>query len=837
MEPLRKRARISQSTDRDFLHPDFDVQEARTRNDLKLKSTFEAIFRKYEHDFTGVGDEIDLETGEIVVDNGHLMDMRSEHDTGNGNVGRNPGLRAFTTATEQVIPSRLSATITDRWKGLPTGQHDLGVLADIGVECNDEVDSLIGSDQYGANGSTDHYPYPQDMWNKEKSSEGIRRRPESPRMPSEQTIISQFGPSLGQQIANFVSNIRKVPATPVDDIWRTPELATAPAVKRPALKSLLNLRQARSVSPLNHISIWASNGSKSRPRKSAYMRSRRKASTSNNPLKTSLRLAEASMAEGYSDHSSDSEDILGSNQVPHSLKSKGAPLKLPSRADTLPQQDKAELQHIQRSDLDAQEYPLSQAEFWRANHASPQLLSLPETNSLPEPGCLSPGRRIIECPVEQTETPCANKAQFQLRSDEQCLTWGGDAGPGSKADSQTLVSPEYTQPQLAYKKQKKQTSKKLLDWSLQEEALLQPLKANTNVTYSRLTAAIPYKYQNNEQNCSQHVMQEVNSTPQKTRNRKRPAYTSEEDNLLLKLTIAGSRGWKGILASFPGRSECSLRNRYYRTLQLRQQPQKTPTSAQLTDAKTNDHMRPSLLCTDSKLTSNEHQNFPGHPMVESMDWDRTAQPVPGYAEVEAGPFDDTKVDRKTSTDCTGTEDQLAGDTPRVQDSPSSPAPGSVAQGSGNEPFEAIAPDEPTTPILAIARSDHRGTSSSKGLGARRRSPLIHKPQQGSKLAKRKATHAPTSQSRRTPSTKRSAVKGSKVQAAGTAAVNGTPVSGSKTAFISLMPNVSDDEDELSNPTVTVGSAKDLLFTTPKGTVRQCGVDGMRCERPFCFRCA
>src|SRR5450756_2287615 len=52
--------------------PDADLQQKRARLDYKLKSTFEAIFEKYGQDFEGVGDEIDLETGEVVVNNGHL---------------------------------------------------------------------------------------------------------------------------------------------------------------------------------------------------------------------------------------------------------------------------------------------------------------------------------------------------------------------------------------------------------------------------------------------------------------------------------------------------------------------------------------------------------------------------------------------------------------------------------------------------------------------------------------------------------------------------------------------------------------------------------------------
>src|SRR5439155_15827271 len=61
---------------------EFEFQELRSQNDLRLKSTFEAIFEKYGKDFTGIGDEIDLETGEIVVNNGHLSEMRDEQDVG-----------------------------------------------------------------------------------------------------------------------------------------------------------------------------------------------------------------------------------------------------------------------------------------------------------------------------------------------------------------------------------------------------------------------------------------------------------------------------------------------------------------------------------------------------------------------------------------------------------------------------------------------------------------------------------------------------------------------------------------------------------------------------------
>ncbi|KAJ5124930.1 Centromere protein Scm3 N-terminal [Penicillium bovifimosum] len=83
MERPAKRPCLSNTpSDEGELPPDFDLPAARAQNDSRLKSLFEGIFAKYSHDFTDVGDEIDLATGDIVVDNGHLMGLRAEDDTG-----------------------------------------------------------------------------------------------------------------------------------------------------------------------------------------------------------------------------------------------------------------------------------------------------------------------------------------------------------------------------------------------------------------------------------------------------------------------------------------------------------------------------------------------------------------------------------------------------------------------------------------------------------------------------------------------------------------------------------------------------------------------------------
>ncbi|KAL9130498.1 MAG: hypothetical protein Q9217_001318 [Psora testacea] len=77
MEPPYKRQRLP-----GYENTDVDLQRRRAQNDRRLKSLFESIFEKYEKNFEGIGDEIDLETGEIVVNNGHILAMRHEKDAG-----------------------------------------------------------------------------------------------------------------------------------------------------------------------------------------------------------------------------------------------------------------------------------------------------------------------------------------------------------------------------------------------------------------------------------------------------------------------------------------------------------------------------------------------------------------------------------------------------------------------------------------------------------------------------------------------------------------------------------------------------------------------------------
>ncbi|SZF01104.1 unnamed protein product [Blumeria hordei] len=83
---IRGQATGVQYQHNDSLDKDFELANKRAQLDSKLKKTFESIFEKYGQDFDGIGDEIDIATGEIVVNNGHVLFMHDEKDAGERNL-------------------------------------------------------------------------------------------------------------------------------------------------------------------------------------------------------------------------------------------------------------------------------------------------------------------------------------------------------------------------------------------------------------------------------------------------------------------------------------------------------------------------------------------------------------------------------------------------------------------------------------------------------------------------------------------------------------------------------------------------------------------------------
>ena len=104
-----------------------ELERKRHENDSRLEGTFKDIYEKYSRDFTGVGDEIDLETGLLIVDNGHLSNMMHERDVGHGQARR--FVRAFTAnlLDEEPIVISDDSTQSDTGSEVEESDDTLGV--------------------------------------------------------------------------------------------------------------------------------------------------------------------------------------------------------------------------------------------------------------------------------------------------------------------------------------------------------------------------------------------------------------------------------------------------------------------------------------------------------------------------------------------------------------------------------------------------------------------------------------------------------------------------------------------------------------------------------------
>jgi hypothetical protein len=79
MEPPRKRMRLFQSVDVDEDNPDYIHDKQ--KSEAVLKNKFENIFAKYENMPESRSDEIDMLTGDIVVDRGHVRSLQTNKRT------------------------------------------------------------------------------------------------------------------------------------------------------------------------------------------------------------------------------------------------------------------------------------------------------------------------------------------------------------------------------------------------------------------------------------------------------------------------------------------------------------------------------------------------------------------------------------------------------------------------------------------------------------------------------------------------------------------------------------------------------------------------------------
>ncbi|ESZ98143.1 hypothetical protein SBOR_1522 [Sclerotinia borealis F-4128] len=245
--------------------PDQELQQKRARLDYKLKSTFESIFEKYGKDFEGVGDEIDLRTGEILVDNGHLKEMQDERDAGNL-------LRALT-----VEPESVTETSGDEYSIEEEGEdgeerndeHDETEDGDNAVEISDgdmEEDDMIlrGYDEPNQDpfvdvvATTELGPAQNDFQDVLQNRRNLQIDGGSDSFPSYNELLRSFGPEVAPQIVNIISRQQGQDDSHIEPAWRVPELPASESRKRPALRALVpEPESGRSPSPDMSESIWA----------------------------------------------------------------------------------------------------------------------------------------------------------------------------------------------------------------------------------------------------------------------------------------------------------------------------------------------------------------------------------------------------------------------------------------------------------------------------------------------------------------------------------------------------------------------------------------------------
>ncbi|KAL8716726.1 MAG: hypothetical protein Q9225_005967 [Loekoesia sp. 1 TL-2023] len=234
MGPPLKRRRLLVSDD-----PDTELHERRVRNYTKLKSIFESIFEKYSKDFTDVGDVIDLEKGEIVVNNGHLMHMLDEKDPGEEDEWSDAPDEPW--SRDDIAKGRQRRVIPDS-QGFESSDDDpLGMSEDVLHSSVSSFPRWTGVST--SNGTTSH------------SQDGKRSMEQQDCTPSSSGGHHPLGAAR-----RLYAPPRILPNSAIEEAWRVPPLPedynVQMALPSPSPSVLADSDSTRSPSPPG-ISVWA----------------------------------------------------------------------------------------------------------------------------------------------------------------------------------------------------------------------------------------------------------------------------------------------------------------------------------------------------------------------------------------------------------------------------------------------------------------------------------------------------------------------------------------------------------------------------------------------------
>ncbi|RMZ81221.1 hypothetical protein DV737_g2648, partial [Chaetothyriales sp. CBS 132003] len=235
MERPLKRPRLSLFAD---MQPDAELDRARQKNDLLLKTRFEAIFDKYARDFGGVGDVVDLNTGQIVEDNGHLREMDNEKDAGQprsrpskleqkGPASGRSLLRAMTVAPDRDDSYFSDANADDVIQSIETIAENAALSDDGDTESPDQEDNLSCTDAIEENSRnlTAHdTPCTSDVDSlfEVHGDPGDGDDESTPLQDfTETAIYAKFGPRVGKKVVDLIEK-RDMAELHIDPAWRIP---------------------------------------------------------------------------------------------------------------------------------------------------------------------------------------------------------------------------------------------------------------------------------------------------------------------------------------------------------------------------------------------------------------------------------------------------------------------------------------------------------------------------------------------------------------------------------------------------------------------------------------
>ncbi|KAF9894369.1 hypothetical protein FE257_007872 [Aspergillus nanangensis] len=282
MESPTKRPRLDYTSEPNHSEPedyaeleedldDIGLEQARAQNDLRLKSIFEGIFEKYGKDFTEIGDEIDLNTGDIVVNNGHVFTMDEEDDTGEKEElcifdddlpasptgkasgftvksltdfmeaetgGDMPGYEDTVPQNEPITsPLQTGLNLTNSWAEPENEATNLDSDADDDDDLS-SMDLVMG--------------VPLNVQNDAKQPNGPRQKEDTGKPVTEKAKPAAETPAQSK------NDPFGGPSLPVESLWRAPEIDmpfSTPTISKPA--PISSIKSIRPASPPGSGSLWA----------------------------------------------------------------------------------------------------------------------------------------------------------------------------------------------------------------------------------------------------------------------------------------------------------------------------------------------------------------------------------------------------------------------------------------------------------------------------------------------------------------------------------------------------------------------------------------------------